>query len=178
MHGFLPHTRRGHTTILQTRDLQEQHGTIWRNKGRQLCGRLHRFSGKYAGGLAPRGQDQGAFCRWIIVFLAVLSGLSWVFTVVRTTLFSCAGTGLGGTAWNAGLSSPPYHASPGLASSIETCSSSPLVWWAVSAVSVSTASPELLASCSVVWEQMRRSETMRSCALGITFCQYSKILPA
>ena len=79
-----------------------------------------------------------------------------VFTVVKTTWFSCVEPGLGDTAGDAGISSPPSLASLFLASSIGTDSSSPLGSWEASFVSVSVVLLKPLESCSTFWEKMMR----------------------
>ena len=79
-----------------------------------------------------------------------------VFTVVKTTWFSCVEPGLGDTAGDAGISSPPSLASLFLASSTGTDSSSPLGSWEASFVSVSVVLLKPLESCSTFWEKMMR----------------------
>jgi len=84
-----------------------------------------------------------------------------VFTVVKTTWFSCVEPGLGDTAGDAGISSPPSLASLFLASSIGTDSSSPLGSWEASFVSVSVVLLKPLESCSYAYDWVSQAARLK-----------------
>lgn len=83
-----------------------------------------------------------------------------LFTVVKTIWYSFVEPGLGDTAGDAGICFLPSLASPSLASSRVTDSSSPSGSWEVSFVPVSVALLKPLVSCSTVWEKVVRFKTV------------------